>query len=106
MVGDPGEIRAVAARVRADADRVRWLAGRVAATGEVSWHSPAADLFRTAVAEQADALRRCAGALEDASRLVELHAAAVASARTELARLLAAGVEVGTTVGARVAGAW
>ena len=55
--------------------------------------------------EQADGLRRCAGAMEEASRLVDLHAAAVSAARAELARLLAVGVELGT-VGARVAGAW
>ncbi|WP_457254045.1 hypothetical protein [Pedococcus sp. P5_B7] len=100
MVGEPEQIRVVAARLRAEADRVRWLATRVLGTGDVAWRSPAATLFRVRVAERADGLRRCAIDLETAARLVEVHAEAVTVARAELAQVVA----VGAALGARVVG--
>ena len=104
MVGDPEQIRAVAARLRADADRLRWLAGRVVGTGDVAWRSPAASLFHARVAERAQALGRCAVDLETAARLVEVHAEAVSVARAELAKVVAAGAALGAGLAARAAG--
>ena len=104
MVGDPEQIRTVAARLAADADRVRWLAGRVLGTGDVAWHSPAAGLFRARVAERAHGLRRCAIDLERAARLVQVHAEAVGTARAELAKVLAVGAALGAELGERAAG--
>lgn len=98
MVGDPEQIRAVAARLRVDSERVRWLATRVQGTGELAWRSPAASVFRVRVAERANALRRCAGDLDTAARLVEVHAQAVSAAGTELARV---GAAIAARVGAR-----
>ena len=89
MVGDPEQIRAVAVRLRSDAERVRWLASRALGTGDVAWRSPAATLFRARVAERAHGLRRCAGDLDTAASRVEVHAEAVSAARAELARVLA-----------------
>jgi hypothetical protein len=100
MVGEPEQIRAVAVRLRADADRVRWLAGRVLATGDLQWHSPAAALFRARVADHVTSLRRGAADLETASRLFDVHAEAVSVARAELAKAVA----LGAGVGARLVG--
>ena len=86
MVGDPDQIRAVAARLRSEAERVQWLAHRVLRTGDVAWRSPAADLYRWRVAERAHALRHCAEELDTAALLVDVHGQAVSAARTELAR--------------------
>jgi len=86
MVGDPDQIRAVAARLRSEAERVQWLAHRVLRTGDVAWRSPAADVYRRRVAERAHALRHCAEELQTAALLVEVHGQAVSAARTELAR--------------------
>ena len=104
MVGDPAQIRVVAARLRAEGERVRWLARRVLATGDVSWQSPAAALFRVSVAELAEGVRRCAPELDEAARRVEAHAEAVAVARAELASVLAGGVPLGAALAGRVAG--
>lgn len=86
----------VAARLRADGERVRGLAALVLGAGDVAWRSPAAHLFRARVAERVHGLRRCAMDLDAAARLVEVHADAVSAARSELARALG--------VAARVAG--
>ena len=94
MVGDPEQIRAVAARLRADAERVRWLARRVVGTSDVVWHSPTASLFRTRATERAHGLRGCAADLETAARRVEVHAEAVSAARAELVRIAAVGARV------------
>ena len=97
MVGDPEQIRLVAARLRADAERVRWLAGRVLGTGDVAWTSAAAELFRTRATERAHRLRGCAGDLEAAARLVDVHAEAVGAERSALSTVLAVGVGPGAT---------
>ena len=99
MVGDPDQIRTVAARLRAEAERVRWLAGRVLGAGDVTWRSPTASLFRSRVTDRAHGLRHCAVDLETAAHLVEVHAHAVAAARSELARVI-----IGAGLGARWAG--
>lgn len=90
MVGDPEQIRVVAARLRVDADRVRWLAARVQGTGDLTWRSPAASLFRAQVSGRANALRGRAVDLDTAAGLVDVHARAVSAARSELAGVGAA----------------
>src|SRR6185503_1760440 len=46
MIGHPHEIRAMATRLHADADRLRHLAVRVGRTRDLAWRSRAATLFR------------------------------------------------------------
>jgi uncharacterized protein YukE len=77
MVGEPDRIRAVAARLRHEAEQVRALSSRVGATRGVEWRSAAADAFRDGVAEAGHGERRAAQLLDEAARAVELHAAAV-----------------------------
>ena len=98
MVGDPEQISAVAARSRAEAEHVRWLARRVLGAGDTAWHSPAAHVFRARVAERAHALRRCAMDLDSAAHRVEVHAQAVSVAPAEPSGVAA--------LGARLAAAW
>lgn len=102
MVGDPQQIRAMAARLRADADRLRQLARRVAATREAAWRSRAADLFRDRVGERAQALQRSAGELDDAARRVDAHAEGVEVARAEVARVAGLGADLARAAGGAV----
>lgn len=94
MVGDPEQIRAAAARLRADADRVRQLAARVGMTRDTRWRSAAAAAFRERVGERVHSLRRAAQGLDEAAGLVESHARGVAQARAEAARVAAMGAEL------------
>ena len=103
MVGDPQQIRALAARLRADAERLRQLAKRVAATREVAWRSRAASLFRERVAERAHALRCSAGALDEAARRVDAHADGVEVARAQVVRVAELGADLARTAGDAVA---
>ena len=107
MVGDPQQIRALAARLRADAERLRHLARRVGRTRDVAWRSRAATLFRERVAERAHALGCAAQELDEAARRVDAHAEGVEVARAEVARVAARGAELARTAGdvfARVTG--
>jgi hypothetical protein len=94
MVGDPQQIRAVAARLRADAEQLRRLARRVGLAGDVAWRSRAATLFRERVATRAHALRRAAGELDEAAGRVDAHAEGVEVARAEVARVAALGADL------------
>lgn len=94
MMGEPQQIRALAARLRDDAERLRQLARRVGATREVAWRSRAAALFRDRVGERAKALRRSAGELEEAARLVDAHAHGVEVARAQVVRVAGLGADL------------
>jgi uncharacterized protein YukE len=85
MVGEPEAIRAVARRLRQEAEQVRVTAGRIGATGDVPWRSGAADAFRERVAQRAAGSRRAAQLLHDAAEAVDQHARAVEAVRAGLA---------------------
>lgn len=102
MVGDPAQIRAVAARLRDHAMQLRQVARRVGQTRDLAWQSPAADLFRRRVGERVHSLWRSAVELERAARRVEVHADAVEAAMAEAARLTAVATELATTAGGAV----
>jgi hypothetical protein len=87
MVGDPAQIRALATRLRADAERLRLLAQRVGRTRDIAWRSPAADLFRERVGERVHSLLRSASELDGAAHRVDVHAEAVEEARAEMVRV-------------------
>ncbi|QGN58311.1 hypothetical protein [Nostocoides sp. HKS02] len=91
MIGDPHHIRVLAARLRADGERVRAVAVRVAGTSEVAWQSPAAQSFRARVHDVAVGLRRVATDLDDAALALDWHATALESVAAALARAAAAG---------------
>lgn len=80
MVVDAGRIRALGRRLHGEAERVRGVALRVAATREVPWRSPAAEAFRERVDERAARLRREADALAESADLLGEHATAVEAA--------------------------
>jgi hypothetical protein len=79
MVGGPEEMRRQAARVAAEAARVRDVAARVSATRAVPWQSPAASAFRDSVTLCVVSLHRTAELLDAAAQLLHAHAAAVES---------------------------
>ncbi|NYG06449.1 hypothetical protein BJ986_000936 [Phycicoccus badiiscoriae] len=109
MVGDPDEIRALAVRLRAEAEQVRRLAWRVALAREVTWRSPAATLFRERAQERAHALQHAARRLDEASRRVQAHADAVEAARVELLRGAALAADLAratSTPVSRPVGSW
>jgi hypothetical protein len=99
MVGDPQQIRAIAARLRADADRLRLLAGRVGRTREVAWRSRAATLFRERVGERAHALQRSARTLDEAAQRVDAHADGVEVARAHVVRVAGLGADLARAAG-------
>lgn len=101
-MGDPHEIRALATRLRADADRLRQLAVRVGRTREVTWRSRAATLFRERVGERAHALRRSAQQLDEAAGRVQAHADGVEAARAEVLRVAALGADFARAAGEAV----
>ena len=78
-IGDPGELVRLAQRVRVEADEVRGLASRVAATTAVPWRSTAAGVFRDRVHERVAHLRSVATRVDEAADLLGVHAGAVAS---------------------------
>lgn len=94
MVGDPQQIRALAARLRADADRLRLLAGRAGRTREVAWRSRAAALYRERVGERAHALQGSARSLDEAAQRVDAHADGVEEARAEVVRVAGLGADL------------
>jgi hypothetical protein len=102
MVGDPQQIRTLAARLRGDADRLRELTRRVGATREVAWRSRAATLFRDRVGERAHALQRSARALDEAARRVDAHADAVEAARAQVVRVAGLGADLARAAGGAV----
>jgi hypothetical protein len=102
MVGDPQQIRALAARLRADAERLRQLAKRVGATREVAWRSRAAALFRERVGERAQSLQRSAGELDEAARRVDAHAEGVEAARAQVVRVAGFGADLARAAGGAV----
>ena len=104
MLGDPEQIRQVASRLAADADRVRWLARRVSQIGDVAWQSPAAHAFRSRVAEHVRTLGRCGDDLDASARRVAGHARAVEAARAEVLRVAALGASLADVAGAVVPG--
>jgi len=121
MYGDPGEIRAVAARLRSLAGDTRAQQQLVVSAEGVEWRSAAADAFREELAERAAQVSRCAGELVDAASAVDRHADAVeariaaiqaaeAWARQEIAELrrTASAVADGVVDGVKdlAAGAW
>ena len=109
MVGDPDEIRALAVRLRAEAEQVRGLASRVARAREVTWRSPAATLFRQRAQERAHALQHAARRLDEAARRVQAHADAVEAVRVELLRGAALGAGLARAASAAVSrsmGSW
>ena len=99
MVGNPEQIRAVAARLRREAEQVRAVSGRVGATRGIAWRSAAADAFRERVSEAVHGERRSAQLLDDAAGAVDRHAAAVERVLDELARLARAAQEVAGRLG-------
>lgn len=103
MVGDPAQIRALAARLRADAERLRVLARRVAATQDVAWRSRAASLYRDRAAERSRSLQDSAAEVDEAARLVDAHAHGVEAARAEVVRVAGLGAGLGAGL-ARAAG--
>ena len=80
MVGGPEDIRRLARRVAAEADRVLEVAARASATRSVPWQSPTASAFRDSVTLSVASLHRTAEHLDLASRALLAHAAAVESA--------------------------
>lgn len=100
MLGDPEQIRQVGQRLAADADRLQWLARRLAQAGDVAWQSPAAHAFRSRVAEHVRLLARCGVDLDASARRVAVHAQAVETARAEVLRVAALGAALADTVGA------
>ena len=102
MVGDPQQIRTLAARLHADADRLRQLVRRVAVAREVAWRSRAATLFRERVGERAHALQRSAEALDEAARRVDAHADAVEAARAQAVRVAGLGADLARVAGGAV----
>lgn len=80
MVGGPEEIRRLARRVGAEADRVREVARRVSGTRSVPWQSPTASAFRESVTLCVLSLHRTADRLEEAAALLRVHAGAVEAA--------------------------
>lgn len=109
MVGDPDEIRALAVRLRAEAEQVRSLASRVARAREVTWRSPAATLFRERAQERAHGLQHAARRLEEAAGRVQAHAEAVEAVRIELLRVAALGADLARAASAAVSrpvGSW
>lgn len=81
-------------RLRDDADRLRQLARRVSATRDVVWRSKAATLYRERAAERAHGLQVSATELEEAARLVDVHAGGVEAARAEVVRVAGLGADL------------
>ena len=94
MTGEPQQIRALATRLRDDAERLRQLARRVGATRGVAWRSRAAALFRDRAGERAQAVRRSAGELDEAARLMDAHAEGVEVARAQVVRVAGLGADL------------
>ena len=103
MIGDPHEIRALATRLRADAELLRRLATRVGRTRDLAWRSRAATLFRARVGERVHALGCSAQQLDEAATRVQAHAEGVEAARAEVLRVAALGVDFARTAGGAVA---
>ncbi|HEY3534542.1 MAG TPA: hypothetical protein VGK60_03165 [Pedococcus sp.] len=99
MVGEPDRIRAVAARLRHEAQQVREVSTRVGAARGVEWRSGAADAFRERVSEAVHGERRAAQLLDEAARAVDLHAAAVERVLDGLAALVRAAQEAAGRLG-------
>ena len=78
LTGEAAPLRALATMLEHLADDVRAAAARAGRTAGVEWSSLAADAFRHSLAEQADGVRRCATAVDDAAAALTAHAAAVA----------------------------
>jgi hypothetical protein len=87
VVGDPDRIRAVAARLRREAEQVRAVSLRVGAAHAVEWRSAAAEAFRDRVSEAVHGERRAAHLLEEAALAFDAHAGAVERVLDELARV-------------------
>ncbi|KRF21879.1 hypothetical protein [Phycicoccus sp. Soil802] len=104
MLGDPEQIRLISRRLAVDAEHLRRLALQVAATGDVAWRSPAADLFRVQVVARAGGLRCRADELEAAARLLAVHAEAVEGARAAVIRVAALGASLPEAVGGALRG--
>lgn len=102
MMGDPHEIRALATRLRADAEQLRQLAARVGRARDVAWRSRAAALYRDRVGERAHALRRSAQRLDEAAGRVQAHADGVEAARAEVLRVAALGADFARAAGQAV----
>lgn len=72
------EVRLLAARIAACADRADAALAQLARLELQSWQSPAGRAYRTALSLQAASLRRSRDALQDAAAVVLRHAAKVA----------------------------
>lgn len=90
-MGDPGQLRALAARVRQEAERVRATAHRVEVASDVAWHSPAAYAFRGRVGVRVLGLCRVAQDLDEGAAAIDVHAAAVQGAHDLLGRVVHSG---------------
>ena len=99
MIADPHEIRALAARLRADAQLLREFATRVGRTCDVAWRSRAATLFRDRAGERVHGLRRSAEQLDEAAGRVLAHADGVEAARAEVLRVAALGDDLARAAG-------
>jgi hypothetical protein len=100
---DVAGARALALRLRCEAEDLRALSSAVGATGELAWRSPAAEAFRVRVGAASLRLRATATALDDAALAVELHGEAARAHLAELAELTALAGSVGEAVAGTVA---
>mgnify|MGYP000035285379 CR=1 FL=1 len=88
MPGDPGAIRALAHRLRTQADDVRREADRlVARLDSTPWTGRAAGAARTRGRERAGALRRTAALHDDAADALDRHAREVERRQELIARV-------------------
>lgn len=76
-VVDGDQVRRLAVRVGSLAEEVRAAGARMAAVSAVRWRSSSAAAFRTRLAEQAVAVRRTAGAVDDVAEALNVHARAL-----------------------------
>ena len=104
MTGDLHALTALAARLRAEAERTRDVTSRVGHAREVQWQSVAATAFRANVDHVVSGLRRVAEELDEAAGALDQHGRAVQAARDVIAQAAAQANAVGVGL-ASVAGA-
>jgi len=91
MVGDPDQVRALAATVRWEAERVRRIAVTIGGTRAVAWRAAAGEAFRERVSGLVHLLMQRSRQLDDAADDLDRHAASVQSVVDQVGRAVVQG---------------
>lgn len=97
LFADPGELRAIAERIRRHADAARAHSAAIGThLAHLQWTGVAAGAFRTQARALMRDLRAAAQRLDDAADALRRHAANVEHALSGLAKLALDGIDLGT----------